>query len=53
MSSDKNIPFQIIDWTLIPKTEYKGERGTAFWQTIQFHGFRMRIVEYSKVAHNT
>jgi mannose-6-phosphate isomerase class I len=48
MSSDKNIPFQTIDWTLIPKTEYKGESGTAFWQTIQFHGFRMRIVEYSK-----
>lgn len=47
MTVDKNIPFQTIDWTLIPKTEYKGESGTAFWQTIQFHGLRIRIVEYS------
>jgi hypothetical protein len=48
MITDKNIPFQIIDWTLIPKTEYKGESGTAFWQTVQFPGLRIRIVEYSK-----
>ena len=48
MTSDKNIPFQTIDWTLIPKTEHRGENGTAFWQTIQFAGLRVRIVEYSK-----
>jgi hypothetical protein len=48
MSSDKNIPFQTIDWTLIPKTEYKGESGTALWQTVQLYGLRIRIVEYSK-----
>jgi hypothetical protein len=45
---NSNIPFQIIDWTTIPKTQYKGESGTAFWQTIQFLGLRVRIVEYSK-----
>ena len=45
----KNIPFQTIDWSLIPKTEYKGENGSAaFWQTIQFQGLRIRIVEYTK-----
>ena len=43
-----NIPFQTIDWTLIPKVEYKGETGIAIWQTIQFPGLRIRIVEYSK-----
>jgi len=43
----KDIPFQIIDWTLIPKTEHKGEKGLAFWQTLQFHGLRIRLVEYS------
>jgi hypothetical protein len=48
MNSDKNIPFQIIDWASIPKTEHKGESGTAFWQTIQFEGLRIRMVEYSK-----
>jgi hypothetical protein len=46
--SNKNIPFQTIDWTAIPKTEHKGESGKAFWQTIQFPGLRIRIVEYSK-----
>jgi hypothetical protein len=48
MSSNKNIPFQTIDWTSVPKTEHKGESGTAFWQTVQFDGLRIRIVEYSK-----
>jgi hypothetical protein len=48
MINDINIPFQTIDWTLIPKTEHKGESGTAFWQTIQFHGLRIRLIEYSK-----
>jgi hypothetical protein len=48
MNNEKNIPFQVIDWTTIPKIEYKGETGTAFWQTVQFHGLRVRIVEYSK-----
>ena len=43
----KNIPFQTIDWTKIPKTEHKGETGVAHWQTLQFDGLRIRIVEYS------
>ena len=46
--SNKNIPFQTIDWTTIPKVEYKGKTGTSTWQTIQFPGLRIRIVEYSK-----
>ena len=48
MTTDNNILFQIIDWTTIPKVEYKGETGTAIWQTVQFPGLRIRIVEYSK-----
>jgi len=43
-----NIPFQTIDWTKVPKSEYRGETGIAFWQTAQFHGLRIRIVEYSR-----
>lgn len=46
--NNKNIPFQTIDWSNIPKTEYKGESGFAYWQTLQFDGLRVRIVEYSK-----
>lgn len=42
-----NIPFQTIDWTSIDKTEHKGETGTSYWQTIQFSGLRIRLVEYS------
>ena len=42
-----NIPFQAIDWSKVPKVEYKGETGTAYWQTLQFEGLRVRMVEYS------
>ncbi|MCB0743784.1 MAG: DHCW motif cupin fold protein [Ignavibacteriae bacterium] len=46
--STNNIPFQLLDWTIIPKTEHKGETGTAYWQTTQLEGLRIRLVEYSK-----
>ncbi|MBN2363751.1 DHCW motif cupin fold protein [candidate division WOR-3 bacterium] len=42
----KNIPFQVIDWSKIPKTEHLGENGTGYWQTLQFEGLRVRTVEY-------
>lgn len=42
-----NIPFQTIDWSVLPKTEHKGETGTAFWQTLQLPGLRIRMVEYT------
>jgi uncharacterized cupin superfamily protein len=45
--NNRNIPFQTIDWTKVPKTEHKGETGVAYWQTLQFEGLRVRIVEYS------
>ncbi|MGB5918635.1 DHCW motif cupin fold protein [Arcobacter sp.] len=45
--NNKNIPFQTIDWSNIPKTEHKGESGTAYWQTLQFEGLRVRVVTYS------
>jgi len=43
----KNIAFTSIDWTNIPKTEYKGITGVATWQTLEFDGLRVRIVKYS------
>jgi hypothetical protein len=48
MNNDNKIPFQTIDWSDIPKIEYKGETGSAIWQTVQLPGLRVRIVEYSK-----
>ncbi|MBL7911517.1 MAG: DHCW motif cupin fold protein [Bacteroidia bacterium] len=42
------IPFTTIDWTAIEKVEHKGETGTSYWQTLQFGGLRIRIVEYTE-----
>jgi hypothetical protein len=42
------IPFQIIDWTGIEKIAYPGESGMAYWQTLEFGGLRLRIVQYDK-----
>ena len=42
------IPFQTIDWTTIERVAYKGDTGVANWQTIQYPGLRIRLVEYSK-----
>jgi len=43
----ENITFQSIDWTKIAITEHKGEIGTAFWQTLEYSGLRIRIVSYT------
>ena len=43
-----NFPFQIIDWNAIDVTKHAGEKGTAFWKTVQLEGLRLRIVEYSE-----
>jgi len=44
---NQTIPYQALDWAGIPKSEHKGETGTAYWQTLQLPGLRIRIVEYS------
>jgi hypothetical protein len=45
--NQEEIQFQVINWDNSPKTEHKGTKGLAFWQTQQFPGVRIRIVEYS------
>jgi len=42
-----DIYFQTVDWSAIEKSFHPGETGEAFWQTLQFPGLRIRIVEYS------
>lgn len=42
------IPFTTIDWAAIEKVEHTGETGTSYWQTLQFGGLRIRIVEYTE-----
>ena len=46
--NSKNIPFQVIDWSAIQKTTHNGATGAAWWQTLQFDGLRIRMVEYGK-----
>ena len=43
----ENIPFQTVNWDNVPKTNHPGTTGTAWWQTLQFKGLRVRTVEYS------
>jgi hypothetical protein len=47
MTDLSNINFQAIDWSKIERSVHPGETGQAFWQTLQFPGLRIRIVEYS------
>jgi mannose-6-phosphate isomerase class I len=42
------ILFQTTDWDAIPLTESKGEQGVAYYRTLAFESFRVRLVEYSK-----
>ena len=48
MEHTNNIPFQITDWSNIPKEEHRGEQGIACWQTLQLGDLRLRLVEYSR-----
>lgn len=41
------IPFGTTDWSQVPRTEYRGERGLAYWRTRQFGDIRVRMVEYT------
>lgn len=41
------IPFGATDWSQVPRTEHKGERGVAYWRTRQFGAIRVRMVEYT------
>lgn len=42
-----SIAFQAIDWSQVAKEEHPGTTGTAYWQTLQWPGLRVRLVEYS------
>ena len=41
------IPFGTTDWSAIERTEHRGESGKAYWQTQNFAGIRVRLVEYT------
>jgi hypothetical protein len=39
--------FSVIDWSKIPPVEHPGERGSAFWRTLNLGSVRIRMVEYT------
>ena len=47
MENPGDIQFQTIDWLVFDKTMHPGKTGTASWQTMQFSGLRIRLVDYS------
>lgn len=42
-----HIPFGATDWSVIERTEHKGETGMAYWRTQNFGAIRVRFVEYT------
>jgi hypothetical protein len=42
-----DFPFQLLDWSSVPKEEHKGETGMAYWQVSRVNDIRVRRVEYS------
>ena len=47
MTDSTGISFRTIDWSTIEKTTHPGDTGTAYWQTLQYPGLRIRMVTYS------
>lgn len=47
MNTGTNIAFEVIDWNKISKSIHTGEKGEAYWQTVDYDSLRIRIVEYS------
>ena len=41
------IPFETIDWSILPATTVNGTTGTAIMRIVQHEGLRIRMVEYS------
>ena len=41
------MPFAVTDWSKVPRVEYPGETGIAFWQSFVVGDLRIRMVEYS------
>ena len=42
-----DFPFTVTEWEKVPRTEHPGERGSAFWRTLNVGEVRVRMVEYS------
>lgn len=43
----ENVPFTVMDWDQVEKTEHAGDSGKAFWRMFEMGNIRVRVVEYS------
>lgn len=43
----QDVPFMTTDWSKIPATEHKGDKGKALWRTLEVGNVRVRMVEYT------
>lgn len=43
----KPILYQTTNWNALPIIEKKGETGISYSRTLQYEGFRVRLIEYS------
>jgi uncharacterized cupin superfamily protein len=43
----ERVPFQVTEWDTQVPTEHPGERGVAFWRTLESGNIRVRIYECS------
>ena len=43
----QDVLFMTTDWSQIQITTHPGERGSAFWRTLEVGNIRVRMVEYT------
>lgn len=46
-TTETTIPFNTISWNHVQATKHDGEKGVAFWRTLNLPNLRLRVVEYS------
>lgn len=46
-TNETTIPFNTISWNHVQATKHDGEKGVAFWRTLNLPNLRLRVVEYS------
>lgn len=42
----EQLPFCVVDWSEVERTEHPGETGMSWWRTRMFGDLRVRIMEY-------
>ena len=43
----EGVDFGVVDWDRVDRVEHPGEKGRAYWRTLQVGDIRVRKVEYT------